>query len=62
MELKVYINGKLYPKEDAKVSVFDHGLLYGDGKILKELDVTMATSLSLPNILIDFTIPPKQLP
>lgn len=31
MELKVYINGKLYPKEDAKISVFDHGLLYGDG-------------------------------
>lgn len=28
---KVYINGKLYPKEDAKISVFDHGLLYGDG-------------------------------
>ncbi len=31
MSLQVYINGKLYPKEDAKVSVFDHGLLYGDG-------------------------------
>ena len=31
MEPKEYINGKLYPKEDAKVSVFDHGLLYGDG-------------------------------
>lgn len=31
MGLKVYINGKLYPKEDAKISVFDHGLLYGDG-------------------------------
>ncbi|MFQ5963274.1 MAG: branched-chain-amino-acid transaminase [Candidatus Scalinduaceae bacterium] len=31
MGLKVCINGKLYPKEDAKVSVFDHGLLYGDG-------------------------------
>jgi branched-chain amino acid aminotransferase len=29
--LKVYINGKLYDKEDAKVSVYDHGLLYGDG-------------------------------
>ncbi|GAX60774.1 branched-chain amino acid aminotransferase [Candidatus Scalindua japonica] len=28
---KVYINGNLYPKEEAKVSVFDHGLLYGDG-------------------------------
>ena len=26
----VYMDGKLVPKEDAKVSVFDHGLLYGD--------------------------------
>ncbi|HVC97664.1 MAG TPA: branched-chain-amino-acid transaminase [Pirellulales bacterium] len=29
--LKIYINGKLYDKEDAKISVYDHGLLYGDG-------------------------------
>jgi branched-chain amino acid aminotransferase len=29
--MKVYINGKFYDKEDAKVSVFDHGFLYGDG-------------------------------
>jgi branched-chain amino acid aminotransferase len=29
--LKVYINGELVEKEDAKISVFDHGLLYGDG-------------------------------
>jgi branched-chain amino acid aminotransferase len=29
--MKVYINGKFYDKEDAKISVFDHGLLYGDG-------------------------------
>lgn len=29
--MKVYINGKLYEKNEAKVSVFDHGLLYGDG-------------------------------
>lgn len=28
---KVYIAGKLFDKADAKVSVFDHGLLYGDG-------------------------------
>ena len=28
---KVYINGKLMEKEQAKISVFDHGLLYGDG-------------------------------
>jgi branched-chain amino acid aminotransferase len=31
MTLKVYINGTLYDKDDAKVSVYDHGLLYGDG-------------------------------
>ena len=31
MSLKVYIAGKLYDKEDAKISVYDHGLLYGDG-------------------------------
>ncbi len=31
MSLKIYINGKLYDKEDAKISVYDHGLLYGDG-------------------------------
>jgi len=29
--MKIYINGKLFDKEDAKISVFDHGLLYGDG-------------------------------
>jgi len=29
--MKVYINGKLYEKGQAKISVFDHGLLYGDG-------------------------------
>jgi branched-chain amino acid aminotransferase len=31
MSLKVYIGGKLYDKADAKISVYDHGLLYGDG-------------------------------
>jgi branched-chain amino acid aminotransferase len=30
-ELLVYIDGQYYPKSQAKVSVFDHGLLYGDG-------------------------------
>src|SRR5437588_8066274 len=28
---KIYINGKFFDKADAKVSVYDHGLLYGDG-------------------------------
>lgn len=27
----VYFDGELIPKEEAKVSVYDHGLLYGDG-------------------------------
>ena len=27
----VYVNGKFTPKEQATVSVFDHGYLYGDG-------------------------------
>ena len=31
MELQIYIDGTFYPEADAKVSVFDHGLLYGDG-------------------------------
>ena len=29
--MKVFISGKLYEEEDASISVFDHGLLYGDG-------------------------------
>lgn len=31
MSIQIYIDGKWYPKEEAKVSVFDHGFLYGDG-------------------------------
>jgi len=31
MPLKVWMDGKLVDKSDAKVSVYDHGLLYGDG-------------------------------
>jgi branched-chain amino acid aminotransferase len=29
--MKIYIDGKYYAEKDAKISVFDHGLLYGDG-------------------------------
>jgi branched-chain amino acid aminotransferase len=31
MSVKVWIDGRLVEKEQAKISVFDHGLLYGDG-------------------------------
>lgn len=31
MTKQIYINGSYYGSEDAKISVYDHGLLYGDG-------------------------------
>lgn len=31
MSQQIYINGRFYAREDAKISVYDHGLLYGDG-------------------------------
>lgn len=31
MAIKIWLNGKLVEHEDAKITVFDHGLLYGDG-------------------------------
>ena len=31
MSLKIYINGEYCNKEKARVSIFDHGFLYGDG-------------------------------
>lgn len=31
MELLVYLDGKFVPESEAKISVFDHGFLYGDG-------------------------------
>ena len=29
--MQIYIDGSFYPESEAKISVFDHGLLYGDG-------------------------------
>ncbi|MGH7789594.1 MAG: branched-chain-amino-acid transaminase [Candidatus Binatia bacterium] len=29
--MQIYIDGEFHPRETAKISVFDHGLLYGDG-------------------------------
>jgi len=29
--MKIYIDGNLFPEAEARISVFDHGLLYGDG-------------------------------
>ena len=30
-ELVVYVDGEWFPKSRASISVFDHGMLYGDG-------------------------------
>src|SRR5689334_23515873 len=29
--MKIYIDGQFHDEKEAKISVFDHGLLYGDG-------------------------------
>jgi len=29
--MKIYLNGEFFEREEAKISVYDHGLLYGDG-------------------------------
>jgi branched-chain amino acid aminotransferase len=31
LRMKIFIDGKIFNERDAKISVFDHGLLYGDG-------------------------------
>ncbi|MFW5988559.1 MAG: aminotransferase class IV, partial [bacterium] len=31
MSRNIYLNGEIVPEDQAKVSVFDHGYLYGDG-------------------------------
>lgn len=37
---KVYLNGKIVPSEDAKVSVFDRGFIFGDGiyEVMVQID------------------------
>ena len=31
MGMVVYLNGQFVPQDEAKVSIFDHGYLFGDG-------------------------------
>ena len=55
MGLKIYINGQILPQEDAKISVFDHGLLYGDG-VFEGIRLIMGKYSHWRNIWIDCTI------
>lgn len=71
MGLKVYINGKLYEKKDAKISVFDHGLLYGDGvfegiRSYKRLVFKLKEHIdrlfeSAHTIMLDIPLSPQQM-
>lgn len=66
--MKVFLNNNLVPEEDAYVSVFDHGFLYGDGvyetmrayeRVVFKLDEHVAR-LGQSALFIQLTIPEKQ--
>jgi branched-chain amino acid aminotransferase len=71
MSIQIYIDGQFYPKEEAKISVFDHGYLYGDGvfegirayngrvwKLTEHLDRLYASAKS---IWLEIPIPWKEM-
>jgi branched-chain amino acid aminotransferase len=71
MSLKIYMNGELVPKEEAKVSVYDHGLLYGDGvfegirayhgKVFRLAEHVDRLYQSARAIMLEIPIPPSQM-
>jgi len=68
--LKIYLNGELVDEDEAKVSVFDHGLLYGDGvfegirayngKIFKEDEHVRRLYNSAKAIMLEIPLSPKE--
>jgi len=70
MSLKIYIDGELVDEENAKVSVFDHCLLYGDGvfegirayhgKIFKEKEHVKRLYDSAKAITLDIPLTPEE--
>ncbi|MFH1046324.1 MAG: branched-chain-amino-acid transaminase [Candidatus Omnitrophota bacterium] len=71
MSLKVYVNGKYYEKKDAKISVFDHGLLYGDGvfegirsynrRVFKLKEHIERLFESAKSIMLEIPLTPKEM-
>lgn len=69
--MKVYIDGEFYDEANAKVSVFDHGLLYGDGvfegirmyhnRIFKLREHIERLFWSAKAILLDIPMAPEEL-
>ena len=69
--MKVYIDGKYYDEKNAKISVFDHGLLYGDGvfegirayngRVFKLAEHIERLFYSAKAILLEIPMSPKEL-
>lgn len=69
--MKIYLNDKLVDKEDARVSVFDHGVLYGDGifegirayngRVFRLDDHLTRLAESAKAILLDLPMPVKDI-
>jgi len=69
--MKIFIDGKYCSERDAKVSVFDHGLLYGDGvfegiriyhgSVFKLKEHIDRLYLSAKAILLEIPMPPAEL-
>ena len=70
-DLKVWMDGELVPVADARISVFDHGLLYGDGvfegirvykgKIFKEQEHIHRLYDSAKAILLEIPLTPEEV-
>jgi len=68
---RVYINGEFFEKEHAKVSVYDHGLLYGDGvfegiriysgKVFKHPEHIARLFESAKHIALDIPLTPAEM-
>lgn len=71
MGLTIYLNGEFVPEEKAVVSVFDHGLLYGDGvfegirayhgRVFKLREHIVRLYESAKSIMLDIPIPAKEM-
>ena len=69
--MKIYIDGKFYDESEAKISVFDHGLLYGDGvfegirmyhnRVFKLREHIERLCWSAKAILLDIQMTPEEL-
>lgn len=69
--MKIYIDGQFYDEADAKISVFDHGLLYGDGvfegirmyhnRVFKLREHIERLCWSAKAILLDIKMTPEEL-